>query len=127
MSSTISRNTEDDLIDNALLAIMLKLVQEPQDVPKPRQSRKISREEGHRRLELLLNCGHNDRIKAALRMSRDTFFGLRNWLTKNTDLKASKHISVEMKLAIFLFITTRPASQRDTIEHYGVGPRVISE
>ena len=36
MSSTILRNIEDDQIDNALLAIMLELVQEPEDIPKPR-------------------------------------------------------------------------------------------
>ena len=127
MDSTVSHNVIDDIIDQVLVAIMINLVQEEQEVVKPRQSRKISKEEGHRKLELLLNCGYNDRIKAALRMSKDTFYSLRNWLLTNTNLKASKHISVEMKLAIFLYITTRPASQRDTIEYYGVGNRVISE
>lgn len=122
-----SRNTQvDDLIDDALLATLITLLQEPQDEAIPRQSRGHSSEEGHRRLQLLLDSGSNDRIKAAFRMSKDTFFSLRDWLVHNTSLKASKHISVEMKLAIFLFIATRPASQRDTMEHYGIGPRVVS-
>ena len=130
MSSTLSRKVEDDLIDSALIATLLQLLEESQEVPNQpnqRQSRKINREEGQRRLQELLDCGHNDRIKAAFRMSRDTFYGLRNWLVKNTDLKDSTHISVEMKIAIFIHITTRPASQRDTIEHYCVGNRVISQ
>ena len=54
-------------------------------------------------------------------MRRDTFNALQNWLVKNVNLKAFKHVSVEMKIAIFLFITTRPASQRDMIEKYDVG------
>jgi hypothetical protein len=128
MSSTNSRNAEDDLIDDALLAIVFMLLkEEPQDESKPRQSRGISGVDGHRRLQSLLNCGSNERIKAAFRMSKDTFFGLRDWLINHTHLKGSKHISVEMKLAIFIHITTRPASQRDTMEHYSIGSRVISE
>ena len=126
MSSTLSPKVEDDLIDSALIATLLQLIEQSQEVPNQRQSRKINRE-GQRRLQDLLDCGHNDRIKAAFRMNRDTFYGLRNWLVKNTDLKDSTHISVEMKIAIFLHITTRPASQRDTIEHYCVGNRVISQ
>ena len=46
---------------------------------------------------------------------------------KNANLKASKHISVEIKIAIFLFITTQLASQRDTIEQYSVGSLAISQ
>ena len=118
---------EDDLIDNAILGTIFMLLQESREEAKPRQSRGIGSDEGHRRLQLLLSCGSNDRFKAAFRMSKDTFFSLRDWLVYHTSLKASKHISVEMKLAIFLFITSRPASQRDTTEHYGIGPRVVSE
>ena len=127
MSSTNTCNAEDDLIDDALLATVFIILQELQDKSKPRQSRGHSSGEGQHRVHSLLNSDSNDRIKAALRMSKDTFFSLRDWLINNTKLKASKHVSVEMKLAIFLYITTRPASQRDTIEHYSIGPRVISE
>jgi hypothetical protein len=127
MASRHVRDAEDDLIDNALLSLMLQLIPNAPEPPKTRQSRRISREEGKQRLTNLLESNHDGRIQAALRMSRDTFYQLRNWLTKHANLKASKHISVEMKLAIFIFITTRPASQRDTIEQYGLGNRAISE
>ncbi|KAK9352347.1 hypothetical protein V1523DRAFT_414303 [Lipomyces doorenjongii] len=60
-------------------------------------------------------------------MSRDTFISLKNWLVNHTQLRASMHVSVELKLAIFLHIVSRPASQRDTMECYFVGNRVVSE
>ena len=37
MSSTLSHSMEDDLIDNAFLAMMLPLLKESQKVSKPRQ------------------------------------------------------------------------------------------
>ncbi|KAK9257564.1 hypothetical protein V1519DRAFT_120513 [Lipomyces tetrasporus] len=60
-------------------------------------------------------------------MSRDTFISLCNWLVNHTQLRASTHVSVELKLAIFLHIVSRPASQRDTMERYFVGNRIVSE
>ena len=62
MSSTLSRKVEDDLIDSALIATLLQLLEESQEVPNHRQSRKINREEGQRRLQDLLDCDHNDWI-----------------------------------------------------------------
>ncbi|KAN0067105.1 hypothetical protein V8E54_014752 [Elaphomyces granulatus] len=65
MSSTLSRKVEDDLIDSALIATLLQLLEESQEAPNQRQSRKINREdseEGQRRLQDLLDCDHNDRI-----------------------------------------------------------------
>jgi len=62
MSSTLSRKVEDGLIDSALIATLLQLLEESQEVPNQRQSRKINREEGQRRLQDLLDCDHNDRI-----------------------------------------------------------------
>ncbi|KAK9354959.1 hypothetical protein V1523DRAFT_406445, partial [Lipomyces doorenjongii] len=39
-------------------------------------------------------------------MSRDTFISLKNWLVNHTQLRASMHVSVELKLAIFLHIVS---------------------
>ena len=64
MSSTLSHSMENDLMDNAFLAMMLPLLEESQEVSKPRQSRNIDRED-------------HERIKAAFRMNRKTFFSLR--------------------------------------------------
>jgi hypothetical protein len=60
-------------------------------------------------------------------MGLDTFYGLRNWLVKHGNLKAEKHVSVEMKIATLFHITTRPTSQRDTIDEYGGGSKVVSQ
>jgi hypothetical protein len=122
---------EDNLIEEAILYSILTDLEEEENKGKPRTKRHGGGAKGtiaaHLYLENLLNCGHRDRIKAAFRMSKETFIALKNWLVKNTELKASKHISVELKLAIFLFICSRPASQRDTMEQYPVGNRVVSE
>jgi hypothetical protein len=61
MSSTPLRKVEDDLIDSALIATLLQLLEQSQEVPNQRQSRKINGEEGQRRLQDLLDCDHNDR------------------------------------------------------------------
>ena len=124
-------NIEDYLIDSTLVYIIKSLrADEEKGVEEPAQrtSRNMGGpNSGQQYLEQLLNSGHSDRIKGALRMSRDTFIALRNWLTKNTLLKASKHVSVDLKIAIFLYLTTRPASQRDTMERFSVANRVVSE
>ena len=121
MSSVQDIDIEDDLIDEAFLSIILEQLQRVGGDEKPRQSRNLATNAGQLYLDQLLNCNHPERIKVTLRMSRDTFFSLRNWLVQHTQLRASMHVSIELKLAIFLYITTRPASQRDTMERYSVG------
>jgi hypothetical protein len=44
----------------------------------------------------------------------------------NTYLKASKAMTVEEKLVVFLYITTRPASNRDTQERFSHSGETIS-
>jgi hypothetical protein len=45
----------------------------------------------------------------------------------NTRLKTSKNVTVEEKLMIFLHITTRPASNRDTQERFSRSSDTISQ
>ncbi|KAK9384631.1 hypothetical protein V1515DRAFT_363572 [Lipomyces mesembrius] len=82
---------------------------------RPQKRRDLNKNAGQQYLDQLLNCGHPERIKGALRMSRDTFISRHNRLVNHTQLRASMHVSVELKLAIFLHIASRPASQRDTM------------
>jgi hypothetical protein len=122
---------EDDLIDEAILQTILEIIQRGEEKEggggrTNRQSRRLANTAGQDYLNQLLSSGNEDRIKAVFRMSKTTFILLRNWLVEHTQLTASMHISVELKLAIFLHITTRPASQRDTMERYSVGNRVVS-
>ena len=103
-----------DKIEDIALSIILGELHKAGGLEnKPRKKTKVVKGEGQRRLENLLNSNHEARIRAAFRMNRETFYRLRDSLFQNTNLRRSKHISLEMKIAIFLAITTRPASQRD--------------
>jgi hypothetical protein len=97
---------EDGLIDSILYDIIKSQMGEHEDVvkrPVLRGGHKMGGPKvGQQYLDQLLNSGHSDRIKGALRMSKYTFIALRNWLTTNTLLKASKHVSADLKIAIFL-------------------------
>jgi hypothetical protein len=131
MRSQQDIDIEDDLlIDDLFLEVILETLQreeEEEGGKRPRQSRDLEKDAGKHYLDQLLNCGSSTRIKDALRMSRATFISLENWLVNHTQLRASTHVSVQLKLAIFLHIVSRPASQRDTMERYFVGNRVVSE
>lgn len=52
----------------------------------------------------LLACGNDVRIHTQLRIKLNTFNLLQDWLMQNTGLKDSKHVSVEEKLLIFIYI-----------------------
>jgi hypothetical protein len=73
---------------------------------------------GHDYIHELLGCKSQERIRRALRMNYKTFHTLRDWLVKNIALKATKYMTIEEKLAIFLHIVSRPASNRDTAERF---------
>ena len=73
-----------------------------------------------------------------LRMQLATFYTLRDWLAMNTDLKGGnvmanqrirgvgKEVSIEEKLMIFLYITSKGASIRDTAERFSRSKDTIS-
>jgi hypothetical protein len=87
----------------------------------------------------LLDSGHPERVHHILRMQLDTFYALRDWLVTNTDLKGhnvtqnqrirggGQETSVEEKLAIFIYIVSRPASIRDTSDRFSKGKNTITE
>jgi hypothetical protein len=72
-------------------------------------------------------------------MQLNTFYSLRDWLVINTDLKgcditqnprirgSGRQTSIEEKLAIFIYIVSRPASVRDTSERFSKGKQTITE
>lgn len=104
---------KDDLIDKAILQTILEIIQRGEEGEvgggrTNRQSRRLANTAGQDYLDQLLSSGNEDRIKAVFRMSKTTFILLQNWLVEHTQLTALMHISVELKLAIFLYITTRP-------------------
>ncbi|KAK9239361.1 hypothetical protein V1525DRAFT_48672 [Lipomyces kononenkoae] len=94
-----------------------------------------SRHREHRRIQTgqpgqdyikeLLDSAHPERIHQVLRMQVATFYTLRDWLVANTDLKGDNiihnrrrrghgmQVSIEEKLVIFIYISSRGASHRD--------------
>lgn len=119
----------DELIDETFeLAILNILLELEDDFMRPeRQMRFPNAQQGQQYVEELLNSNHPDRVRAVLRMSKETFYSLRDWLLVHTYLKSSKHISIEQKLLIFLHITSRPASNRDTMERFSHSNSTVSK
>lgn len=81
---------------------------------------------GHEYIQELLTSANDERIQQVFRMQLGTFNALREWVSNHTQLRSSRNISVEEKLAIFLHIVTRPASNRDTQERFSHSGETIS-
>jgi hypothetical protein len=77
-------------------------------------------------VEELLESANTERIQQVFRMQLGTFISLREWLLAYTKLKPSDVVSVDEKLAIFLYIVTRPASNRDAQERFSHSGETIS-
>jgi hypothetical protein len=123
----------DTLIEDTVFCIVLTTVQKEVDADadveaiQGRKNRWDTALPGYEYVNKLLNSNHPDCIQSVLRMQLNTFYTLRDWLLANTYLKASKGITVEEKLVIFLHITTRPASNRDTQERFSRSGATISQ
>lgn len=74
----------------------------------------------------ILTCGSDERIHRELRMTLNTFHLLRDWLLANTVLKSSRHMSIEEKLMVFLYITSKNNSNRDAAERFNHSGDTIS-
>ena len=123
----------DDIDDALFLLLANQLVQEPQEPLRIRTG-----QPGHEYIAQLLDSGHPRRIHEVFRMQEATFYTLRDWLLANTKLKGDniiynqpikgpgRRVSVEEKLGIFIYITSRGASNRDTSERFARSPNTIS-
>jgi hypothetical protein len=124
-TNTETNELIDKTLDIALITILLEL--EGSSIPRQPQIRFSNPHQGQQYVEELLNSNHPDRVRAVLYMSKETFYGLRDWLLVHTYLKSSKHISIKQKLLIFLHITSRPASNRDTMERFSHSNSTVSK
>lgn len=83
-------------------------------------------------MEKLLNCQHQKRVYEFLRMQLPSFYALRDWCLANTTLKSSRSrqstrgVTIEEKLAIFLYIVSNGASNRNTQEQFSHSGETIS-
>ena len=93
---------------------------------------------GHENIKELLDLAHPERVHHILRIQLATFYALRDWLHTNTDLKGDniihiqrargyrRQVLIKEKLAIFIYISSRGALNRDAGERFSRGGRTIS-
>ena len=74
----------------------------------------------------VMYCGNLRRIQEILRMKLEVFQFLCIELESSTSLSASKFITIEEKVAIFLWTVARSASNRDTQERFQHSGETIS-
>jgi hypothetical protein len=120
-----------DQIDDVLFLLLSSREQQ--------QKRRVQTgQSGQEYIKELLDSGHPARILHMLCMQLATFYTLRDWLAINTDLKGNniisnqrvrgwgKEVSIEEKLMIFIYITSKGASIRDTAERFSRAKDTIS-
>jgi hypothetical protein len=121
-----------DQIDDILFLLLLESREQQQRLPVQ------TGQPGQEYIRELLGSGHPVRILHMLRMQLATFYTLRDWLAINTDLKGSsvisnqrirglgKEVSIEEKLIIFIYITSKGTSIRDAAERFSRSKATIS-
>jgi hypothetical protein len=83
-------------------------------------------QKGQEYIDELFNSSHNRRIYDVLRISLSSFNELQDWCLKHTALKSTR-ISIQLKLVVFLFIVSRPASIRNAAERFMLSTQTISK
>jgi hypothetical protein len=93
---------------------------------------------GYEYIREFLHQAHPERIRQIVRMELATFEALQNWLRANTNLQEDnvhsyqkikgegRRVSIQEKLAIFIHIVSRPASNRDTLEKFQRSRETVS-
>jgi hypothetical protein len=127
MDPRLIDDLEDDLIEDIILQNLLQDLRS-RSKEKARMRTGIS---GHEYIHEMLSSGNAARIHQAMRMKPSTFIALRDWLLANTKLRSSERnggggVTIEEKLGIFLYIVSRPASNRDAQERFSHSGDTIS-
>ena len=118
INDLIEELLDDDLED--------AIIEELLDSTLQRTNRMRTGTPGHDYVLELLTSANGERIQQVFRMQLGTFDALQEWVSSHTQLRPSKNISVEEKLAIFLHIVSRPGSNRDTQERFSHSGETIS-
>jgi hypothetical protein len=118
----------DDLVGNIIGIVEDIIIEDFLLDPQIYMERKRMRTglPGHDYTHELLGSENDERVHQVLRMTHSTFIALRDWLLANTLLKSARAVTVEEKLAIFLYIVSRPASNRDAQERFSHSGDTIS-
>jgi len=81
---------------------------------------------GHHKTLNLLNCMHSRRYQEQLRMPIATFRELIIFCQEKTALRSSRHVSIEEKVYIFIYIVGQPASNRNVQEEFSKSGAIVS-
>ena len=113
----------DDIdIKDIIPAIVLGVAQSAKVEKTPRSTSLL----GYEYLFELLQSSPK-RIYDVLQMQRATFCKLCDWLKVNTPLKASRYISIQEQVAMFLWTINYSASNRQVIERFQHSGETISQ
>jgi hypothetical protein len=81
---------------------------------------------GSHKTQNLLLCNNSRRYQEQLRRSFETFSELIEFCIDQTELRSSKHVSIEEKIYIFLYIVGQPASNRHVQEEFSKSGQTVS-
>jgi hypothetical protein len=66
------------------------------------------------------------RIYDVLRMQKETFFKLCDWLESNTDIESLRYISVQEQVAMFLWTINFSVSNKQVMERFQHSGEIVS-
>jgi hypothetical protein len=107
---TTSDLEEEDLITELCISILSSHCESYLDKRPKRTSTATAT--GRDRITELLTSAHPVRIYEVLRMNLEAFQALATFCKEHTELKVSQWVSIEEKLAIFLYISGTSTSNR---------------
>ncbi|KAG5786536.1 hypothetical protein H9Q69_014370 [Fusarium xylarioides] len=73
-----------------------------------------------------LLTGHERRFVEELRVTKDQFYQLADWISVNTSMKGSNRQSLHLKLMIFLYVIGQGCTQRAAAHHFSISQSSIS-
>src|ERR1700710_1407202 len=87
MDNSILTQLEDDLLDDIIIQTTIQHLQSRRRVPRPMRTGLP----GGVYIQELLDSDNQERIKQVLRMTKPTFFALRDWLVNHTELTERRY------------------------------------
>jgi hypothetical protein len=106
-------------IDDIASLISLGVVEEAQNI-RDDEDDTNGTSSGADYIRQLLSSSNEKRIYSVLRIKRETFKVLCQWMRKNQHLRDSRKIPVEQQVAMFLWIINYSASYRQVAERFGI-------
>ena len=77
--------------------------------------------------ELLASSSNERRMYEVLRMPRNTFLDLKNWMVTNAGLQETKKISVDQQLVMFIAIAGHRSTNREVQERFQVSGFTVTK